>query len=248
MTIEDGSSVDVETGLFLVPENRQRLAGPLISIPFYRLRSTAAEPASPIFLLAGGPGSSWIDRFEKQENFAEVERYRAIADVVLFDQRGGGHSKPSMTCDERRQLPLDKPLDQKAMAAELRDMAAACRDHWLAAGIDLAAYNTLESTADVLALRRALGYRTMSLVGGSYGSHLALALMREAPESIDRVVLYGVEGPDHTWDDPAGRLATYERIAGVAEASAELGPSIPDRALLDTVHAAIRRLEAEPTT
>ncbi|MEM7481565.1 MAG: hypothetical protein AAF481_10360 [Acidobacteriota bacterium] len=64
--------VEVESGTWLVPENRRRPEGPAVSIPFYRLRSTAPRPAPPIFLLAGGPGSSWIDRFENPENFAEA--------------------------------------------------------------------------------------------------------------------------------------------------------------------------------
>ncbi len=246
--IEGGSGVEVEAGMLLVPENRQRPDGPVLSIPFYRLRSTSADPASPIFVLAGGPGSSWIDRFEKEENQEEVQRYRAIADVVLFDQRGGGHSQPAMSCDERRRLPADAPLDTAKVASAMREMATQCRARWQAAGVDLAAYNTRENAADVLALRAALGYDRMSLVGGSYGSHLALALMREAPDAIDRVLLYGIEGLDQTWDDPGGRLAAYERIAGAAEVDELLGPSIPDVGLLEALRTAIGRLEKNPQT
>lgn len=248
VTIEDGTEVEVEAGVLLVPENRQRVDGPALSIPFYRLRSTSDDPASPIFLLAGGPGSSWIDRFENDENFKEVQRYRGIADVVLFDQRGGGHSLPALSCDERQRLPADAPLDSAKVASALREMSARCRARWQAAGVDLSAYNTRENVADVLALRAALGYERMSLVGGSYGSHLALALMREAAAAIDRVLLYGIEGLDQTWDDPAGRLAAYERIAGAAEVSEILGSSIPDGGLLDALRAVVERLEKHPET
>ncbi|MDA8018306.1 MAG: alpha/beta hydrolase [Thermoanaerobaculia bacterium] len=246
VVIEDGTEVEVEAGHLLVPENRSRQHSPPISIPFYRLRATGERPASPIFLLAGGPGSSWIDRFENEENFAEVQFYRSLADVVLFDQRGGGHSNPTMSCEEQDRLPLDRPLDRRQRAAKLQQMSARCRQHWIDAGVDLTGYTTTENVADVLALRTALGYEKMTLVGGSYGSHLALALMRTAPEAIDRVVLYGVEGVDHTWDDPAGRLAAYERIAGAIETSAELGSDVPEIGLVGILEEVIDRLEQEP--
>ena len=246
VTIDDGTKVDVESGTLLVAESRGRSGSEAVSIPFYRLRSLAERPASPIFLLAGGPGSSWIDRFENEENYREVQLYRQVADVVLFDQRGGGHSLPRMDCDEQERLPLDRPIDLSQMASALQDMARHCRERWIDAGVDLSAYTTLENARDVLDLKEALGYASVTLVGGSYGSHLALTLMRMAPDVVSRVVLYGVEGTDHTWDDPTGRLATLERIAGAIEASDGLGPEIPDVGLLGALEEVIRRLEREP--
>ncbi|MBR9990893.1 MAG: alpha/beta fold hydrolase, partial [Gemmatimonadetes bacterium] len=92
-------------------------------------------------------------------------------------------------------------------------------------------------------LRHALGYGRVTLVGGSYGSHLALALMRAYPQSIERVLMFGVEGLDHTWDDPGAQLSTLRRIAAAAEASPELAPHIPDGGLLAALHTVIDRLE-----
>lgn len=85
---EKGVKTKVEVGTLLVPENRKHPTEQVIEIPFYRLKNTADTPAAPIFLLAGGPGSSWIDNSRNQENFDEVQFYRAIADVVgLFAKR-----------------------------------------------------------------------------------------------------------------------------------------------------------------
>ena len=246
VTLEDNTLVEVEAGQFLVPENRNVPNSPVVSLPFYRLRSTTQNPANPIFLLAGGPGSSWIDRFENLENFNEVRFYQTFADVVLFDQRGAGHSLPKMSCDERQTLPLTIPLDPSTVASKLQEMSQACRDHWIEAGVDLSGYTTEENVDDVLELASALGYSKINLVGGSYGSHLALALMRAKSPMIGRVVLYGIEGLDQTWDDPGARLATYERIAGSIAASDPLGASIPESGLLESLREVIQRLEAEP--
>ena len=246
--LEDGSIVEVEAGEIEVPESRQRASPRRVTIPYYRLKSTSPTPASPIFLLAGGPGSSWLDQFESEEHQREVQFYRTIADVVLFDQRGGGHSRPAMDCPGSVALRPDAALDFAALREPLREALAACRDRWLAAGVDLAAYNTLENAADVNDLRLALGYPRVTLIGGSYGSHLALAVMRQFPQTVDRAVLFGVEGPDHTWDDPGATLATLERIARHAEGSAQLAGRIPPRGLLEALERVVARLEALPRT
>lgn len=135
------------------------------------------------------------------------------------------NAAPSLRSAHR--VPADEPLRISALADAIREAAGECRDAWTTEGVDLSAYTTVENAADVDALRAALGYDRVTLIGGSYGSHLALALMRYHPESIERVVLHGVEGLDHTWDSPAGRLAVLRRHAEAAEASGAFGRGCP---------------------
>ncbi len=246
--IDDGTLLRVEAGELQVPESRRRPTARRVTIPFYRLRSESSTPAAPIFLLAGGPGSSWLDLLRRDENFREVAFYRTVADVVLFDQRGAGHARPAMTCPETATVPAGVLLDPAAFFATLRDAVIACRDHWQHAGVDLAAYNTVENAADVNDLRLALGYQRITLIGGSYGSHLALQYMRQHPESVDRVVMYGVEGPDHTWDNPSGILGTLGRLAAEAERAPELAPFIPPGGLLRALERVASRLDSAPQT
>lgn len=244
--LKNGSSVQVEAGELRVPESRRRPSPRELTIPYYRLRSEAARPASPIFLFHGGPGSSWLDQFPEDNMAREVAFYRSIADVVVFDQRGGGRSRPEMTCPDRKPFPSDRPFSPALVAEVMRDLAIACRDRWIKAGVDLAAYNTVENAADVNDLRLALGYRKITLIGGSYGSHLALQFMRQYPDVVDRVVIFGVEGPDDTWDRPSATLATLGRIAAVAEQSPAFAGRIPDGGLLKTLERVVTQLEATP--
>lgn len=246
LAAKTSETVAVEEGYLDVPESRKKSVSRRLLLPFYRLKSTADKPAAPIFLLAGGPGSSWIDQVKQQENFDEVLFYQSIADVVLFDQRGGGHSLPEMHCMQTQQLSPEQLSSPDEVKTVFRKLAADCRDHWLAQNVDLSAYNTVENATDVEDLRRALGYSSISLVGGSYGSHLALQYMKQYPDAVARVVLHGVEGPDHTWDDPSGILAALQRIAAVAEQSKELRPHIADDGLLATLKRVLDRLETEP--
>ena len=126
--------------------------------------------------------------------------------------------------------------------------AAACHDRWLREGVDLAAYNTVENAADLNDLRLALGYGKITLIGGSYGSHLALQFLRQFPKHVERIVIHGIEGPDHTWDDPAAMLATLRRIAAAAEQAPEYAGRIPAEGLLAVLGRVIARLQIKPAT
>lgn len=246
--VENGAVLKVEAGELEVPESRRRPTARRVTIPYYRLRSESPTPASAIFLLAGGPGTSWLDLVTNDENFREVAFYRTVADVVLFDQRGGGHARPAMSCPQTVHVAAGQLPAPAALYAALRPALIQCRDHWLREGVDLAAYNTVESAADIDDLRRALGYRRVTLVGGSYGSHLALQFMRQYPDAVDRVVMFGIEGPDHTWDNPSGMLATLGRLAAEAEQAPELAAHIPAGGLLKALERVIAHLDSVPRT
>ncbi len=248
VTSEDGKTVEVESGMLTVPEDRAQDNGRTISIAYYRLRSTSKTPGATVFLLAGGPGASWIDSFHKEERFREVAFYREFSDVVMFDQRGAGQSIPNLECEGRTRIPLDQPLTPAALRSAMRRRATSCREHWESRGITLAAYNTDESAADGNDLRLALGYDKIILVGGSYGSHLGLHVMRTYPGIVDRAVFYGIEGPDHTWDVPSEKLEALRRIARVAESSPYYRDRIPEGGLIAALQAVIQRVREEPVT
>jgi hypothetical protein len=72
-----------------------------------------------------------------------------------------------MTCAEKAPLPAGQPFDPAAARRAMQTTASACRDRWLAQGVDLAAYNTVENAADLNDLRLALGYQKITLIGGS---------------------------------------------------------------------------------
>jgi len=87
--------VDAEFGTLLVPENRSKPDSNLIELAFVRFKSTAQNPGPPIVYLAGGPGGSGIFT-AKDARFPLFMALREIADVIAFDQRGTGFSKPNL--------------------------------------------------------------------------------------------------------------------------------------------------------
>ncbi|HEU5131189.1 MAG TPA: hypothetical protein VFT26_03760, partial [Pyrinomonadaceae bacterium] len=117
--------VDAEFGTLLVPENRSDSESNLIELAFVRFKSTAKSPGPPIVYLAGGPGGSGIGA-ARGSRFPLFMALREIADVIAFEQRGTGFSKPNLTCLNRLALPLDVPPAREAAIKELRENARDC--------------------------------------------------------------------------------------------------------------------------
>lgn len=201
---------------FTVLENRAKPSGAKIELAFGRLKSTAAKPGSPIVYLDGGPGGSAIGLYRIEEYKQTFDALRAVGDVILLSQRGTGFASPRLTCAGKSVAPTDIFLSAARMEESLAPRTIKCAEELRAKGIDLSAYNSEASADDIEDLRKALGVPKISLFGFSYGTHLALATIRRHPGSIDRVILAGTEGPDHsqklphTFDLQLARLAQLE--------------------------------------
>ena len=233
--VVSGTSVAVDEGRITVPANRSSGSGATLTLAFVRFRSTAATPGAPIVFLAGGPGDAATRAFRGMP-LAFLDRLRAIADVVAFDQRGTGLSEPlNPTCPPGPMLPRDRPADPAAMLAELRDRVGACLEKAARDGVDVRGLTTAESADDLEALRGAIGAQRISLLAGSYGTHLALAAARRHPALVDRMALLGVEGPDDTVKLPSRVDSVLAAIARARRPS-----------LRDDVRALAARLAAEP--
>ncbi len=238
--------VDAEFGTLLVPENRSNPQSNQIELAFVRFKSTAKTPGPPIVYLAGGPGGSGIFT-AKGSRFPLFMALREIADVIAFDQRGTGYSKPNLGCFDRLSLPLDVAPTREAAIKELRESSKSCASYWRdIQRVDLTGYNTNESADDLEDLRKALGANQISLWSISYGTHLAFATMRRHPKSISRAILAGTEGPDHTYKLPSNIQKHLEDLAAAIKADPEVGKEVPD--FLGLMKSVFDRLDAKPET
>ncbi len=241
-----GASVAARIGSFVVPENRSFEGSRDLTLRFVLLPSTAEEPGSPIVYLAGGPGGSGIQA-GRGTRFAMMDALRALGPVVLLDQRGTGQSDgPPSVPATGWSAPLDEPADAASLVAAAAAGLERAGEVWRAAGVDLDGYTTEESADDLADLAAALGVERLRLVGISYGTHLALATMRRHPALVERAVLAGVEGPDHTFKLPSEQQALLERIAGWIAADPEAAERWPD--FLGALGRVLRRLEEQPVT
>jgi pimeloyl-ACP methyl ester carboxylesterase len=172
-----------------VPENRAESSGRKIRLAVAVLKSRSANPEpDPVIFLSGGPGSGALYGVANWRN-SSLREHR---DLILFDQRGSGYSQPDLRCPEifsagaemeRQSLSVDERVAREVEAA------ADCRGRLIGEGIELGAYNSAASAADLNDLRLALGLEQWNLYGLSYGGRLALTAMRDYPEGIRSAVL-----------------------------------------------------------
>jgi pimeloyl-ACP methyl ester carboxylesterase len=181
-----------DCGYLIVPENRTRPDSSFIRLHVAIFRSRAGIHVSdPVVHLAGGPGSSSLEvaGYMLGRGLDVILDQR---DFILFDQRGTGYSLPRLDCPERSAVTgilLERGLTAQDAYSLILDAFRRCHDRLAGEGIDLSAYHSAASAADVNDLRLALGYDRLNLYAVSYGTRLALTLMRDHPEAVRSAVL-----------------------------------------------------------
>lgn len=198
-------------GSLTVPENRAKPDGRTITLTVATLPAQSPDPArEPMVYLNGGPGSSILPLGERLRDLG-INKDR---DVILVSQRGTLHADPQLTCPEIDAFVAES-VGLSMLAPETAklsvDAVRACHDRLAAMGIDLSAFNTTENAADFADLRAAMGIDSWHVYGVSYGTDLALQLIRNHPEGISSVVLDSVVPPQknlltNIWGSTAGGL------------------------------------------
>jgi pimeloyl-ACP methyl ester carboxylesterase len=121
--------------------------------------------------------------------------------------------------------------------------AAQCASRLGAEGIDLAGYTMTETINDMEAVRQALDYERINLLGASYGTRLAMMYEWMYPDNLQRVAMIGVNPPgSFIWDaevidaqigDYARLCATDVECSGrtgdLVETMGALSREMPDR-------------------
>src|SRR5262249_19239825 len=103
-----------------------------------------------------------------------------------------------------------------------------CSWYWRSKGVDVTGYNTEENADDVEDVREALGATQINLVGHSYGSELALSVIRRHGASVQRAVLAGVEGPGDHGTAPGVLDLQLKKIAYLVASDPRTAKEIPD--------------------
>jgi pimeloyl-ACP methyl ester carboxylesterase len=197
-----GAFTGVECGTLTVPEDRSQPDGSQVQLAVAIIRSSNSNPApDPVLLLYGGPGSQIVEYGPGATRiFKGILTNR---DVIEFEPRGVGLSSPSLNCPEvEDQVFQDAPQNLNQQESQQHSLQAyqACHDRLVDEGINLSAYTSAASAADVNDLRLALGYTEWNIVGDSYSARLALTVMRDFPEGVRSVVLDSVYPPQASMD------------------------------------------------
>jgi pimeloyl-ACP methyl ester carboxylesterase len=237
----------VQCGFVVVPEDHKDPGGPTIKLAVAVIKDQSEEhQPDPVILLAGGPGEKVMaSALGLAQALAPIHPNR---DLIVFDQRGVGLSEPALECPEFLQALLDNldEPDPDVSSQTLFDAVMECRDRLVSEGHDLSVYNTTQNAADVHALVAALGYDEVNIYGGSYGSLLAQAVVRDYPEGIRSVAMNSV-WPLETSFFVEGSATTANAIMDLAEAcAADEGCNSAYPNLQDVLFEVIDQLNEEP--
>ena len=162
---------------FSVPEWHDRTDGRSIELFVVILRALN-QPArrEPIVFLNGGPGNAGHDLIDKVNLVSPT--FRQDRDLIVIDGRGVGLSRPALICPELNSLLKASP-----------DLIEHCQRELLNSGAILEAYDTLQSAFDLVELRQELGIPRWNLFAVSYGTRLALQLLRLDGQAVAAAVL-----------------------------------------------------------
>ncbi|MFE0651135.1 alpha/beta hydrolase [Streptomyces sp. NPDC059534] len=180
-----------------VPLDYSDPGGRTVSVAISRLKATdTAHRVGALLLNDGGPaGASLHMPLTKSAVMGEVaDRY----DLIGMDPRFVGRSTP-LDCgwDLGSALVRSAGVDRAAYREEVavaRELAVRCKR----AHGDVLPYVTTRNTArDMDVIRAALGEKALSYLGYSYGSYLGEVYTQLFSGRTDRMVLDGVNSPEH---------------------------------------------------
>ncbi len=240
---QSGEKVPAFEGVFRVQENRNDPKSRSLNLHYVRFPSTAKKPSSPIIYLAGGPGGSGIDT-AKRERFPLFMAMREFGDVIALDQRGTGASNDLPNCTSSQIVGNDSNISDTEYDALFGAALRECLTFWKEKSVDVYGYTTKENAADLDALRKHLGAKKISLWGISYGTHLAMAAIKQMEHRLDKIVLSSAEGLEQTIKLPARTDAYFTRLQDAINGQPAAKAALPDIvAMIRRVHA---KLEGSP--
>jgi metal-dependent hydrolase (beta-lactamase superfamily II)/pimeloyl-ACP methyl ester carboxylesterase/Tol biopolymer transport system component len=240
----------VECGYLLVPEKHsQPDNGRTVRLHVAIFKSTSPRPKPDPVIYLSGAGNQ-LDSHDRYL-YAGGDDILRDRDYIMYNQRGARYSDPTVDCRDLTGLAwglagtdlISKESDDK-FVERLRD----CHNDLLAQGIDLTAYNTVENAADVNDLRAALGYEQFNLYGTSYGSRLALTVMRYYPGTVRSAILDSVFPPDVNLfsDDATNIHRAFQQVLETCAADATCSEEYPGLEL--TFYKTIDDLNADPVS
>jgi len=147
---------------------------------------------TPTVFVHGGPGYALVDVWWS----VAMLNFAGEGPLVIFDHRAVGKSKPKL-CGF---LDVDDPTFDKLSSADIKTRtlsdAKKCVDSLTKDAVDLTAYGSAGTVADMEALRKALRIEKWNLYGVSYGTTVTLAYVAAHPDRVRAAVIDSVYPPE----------------------------------------------------
>ncbi|MFF1450111.1 alpha/beta hydrolase [Streptomyces sp. NPDC058274] len=174
-----------------------------ITLALSRVPHTATTYQGPLLVNPGGPGGSGL-RLAGFVASSLPKKVAAQYDVIGFDPRGVGASRPALNCRPGHFTPVRPdtvPLTRAGWKANLnraRAFAEACGTKYAKL---LPYIDTVSAAEDIEAIRLALGAARINYFGYSYGTYLGAVYAKLHPDRVRRLVLDSIVDPTGVWYD-----------------------------------------------
>jgi pimeloyl-ACP methyl ester carboxylesterase len=224
-------------GALDVPENPQKPDGRHLKINVVIIPASNGNALpDPIVPLMGGPGEDAISAAAIfAEQFATLLKDR---DLLLIDQRGTGRSN-ALRCE------LYSSKDPGISLRDLFPVEAVNRClQELKSHADLSQYSYTNFANDIEQIRNALGYQSLNLIAGSYGTRAAQVFIRTYPKSVRTAYLGSVVPIDVPTPLTMAKTSqqAFEDTFSACEKDANCKSAFPN--LRDEFHEIVDRLES----
>jgi len=240
---------ELECGYLVVPEDRSQPNGRLVRlhVAIFKSRSQSPEP-DPVIYLTGGGGGNELDRTTRYLDDGN-EVLLDQRDFIMYNQRGVKYNIPYLECHGYEDYMIEvytSNLSRIEEESRQVDYFKKCHDELVNMGIDLNMYNTTVNAADLNDLRIALGYEQINIYGTSYGTHLALFIIREFGDHIRSAIIDSVYPPQVHYFSTFATNAnnTFERIFTACLADEYCNQQYPE--LENTFYQVVKQLNDHP--
>jgi pimeloyl-ACP methyl ester carboxylesterase len=182
-----------------VPLDHAHPAGRKITLALSRIRHTDGGHYQGVLLVnPGGPGATGRD-FARTVASGLPKNLRQAYDVIGFDPRGVGASRPALSCSPHYSgpgRPVYAPVAERAWLKRAAAYAKACGHRY---GPMLAHMTTVDAARDLDLIRVSLGVPKINYYGGSYGTYLGAVYATLYPGRVRRMVLDSNVRPSGVW-------------------------------------------------
>ncbi|MFF0749853.1 alpha/beta hydrolase [Streptomyces sp. NPDC004267] len=187
-----------ECGFMAAPLDYAKPDGPTVDLALIRAKARdQGQRIGSLIFNFGGPGGSGVTGLPGFAN--DFESLRSRYDLVSFDPRGVGRSKP-VECLGDKELDAfyaldftpDDAAEEKTLGDAQKKYAGACEKQ---SGTQLPYVGTENAARDMDLMRRVLGDEKMHYFGISYGTELGGVYAHLFPKNVGRAVFDAVVDP-----------------------------------------------------
>lgn len=184
-------------GYVTVPEFHNDPNGRTIEVAVAVFPSISENPLpDPLVFNTGGPGESNIDNFVPPLAVRHSGRLGELVlpyrDAVVIELRGLKYANPNLISKEltsARNEMAGRNLSSAEMLSIQMEALQQTRARFEKEGINVSAFNNVQTAADISMIMKSLGYEQFNLFGSSAGTLLAQHVIRDFPHQVRCAIL-----------------------------------------------------------